>query len=417
LRGGGPNNPGGDDGSSRYKVGRRELNYKVITFIGAVVAAGDVFAQPINDACPGALDLTGQTFPLRTPPISLLDASTEAEVPAGCAPFGHTVWYKFVPAAAGDVVVSTCAADAPGTTLTDTVVVLYRSSGASCGVLTPIACSDDACGLRSRLAATVVAGTTYFIQVGAYVDSPPAPGRDLVSLELTAPFPLPSDRWVEQGDAGELIDTAQNPEGDGALGSIGGHLEAGGADLYSIDICDASIFSAAVAGGPFFDSQLFLFDAEGHGVVMNDDHDGSLLSRLTGALLPGPGVYYLGISEFDRDPVNEDGLEIWADGPSAEERSPDGPGGDGMLAGWTIGGFTGHAYVIELTGACFPVIGTCWGRCPADYDRNGGIDGADVEAFFTDWEVGESCADANRDGSVDGADLESFFISWERGGC
>jgi hypothetical protein len=55
--------------------------------------------------------------------------------------------------------------------------------------------------------------------------------------------------------------------------------------------------------------------------------------------------------------------------------------------------------------------------CPADYNADGGVDGADVEAFFVDWESGSSAADVNFDGGVDGGDLEVFFIAWSNGGC
>jgi hypothetical protein len=54
--------------------------------------------------------------------------------------------------------------------------------------------------------------------------------------------------------------------------------------------------------------------------------------------------------------------------------------------------------------------------CPGDYNQDGGVDGADIESFFLDWETGEAAADVNRDGGVDGADLEGFFVRWE-GGC
>ena len=55
--------------------------------------------------------------------------------------------------------------------------------------------------------------------------------------------------------------------------------------------------------------------------------------------------------------------------------------------------------------------------CIADYNADGGVDGADIEAFFTDWEQGLSGADVNFDGGVDGSDIETFFITWEAGGC
>jgi hypothetical protein len=59
----------------------------------------------------------------------------------------------------------------------------------------------------------------------------------------------------------------------------------------------------------------------------------------------------------------------------------------------------------------------CPARCPADYNMDGGVDGADVQAFFNDWETGLSNADVNLDGGVDGGDVETFFVAWEAGGC
>jgi len=47
-----------------------------------------------------------------------------------------------------------------------------------------------------------------------------------------------------------------------------------------------------------------------------------------------------------------------------------------------------------------------------DYNRDGGIDGADVDAFFVDWSLGLPGADVNQDGGVDGADVEFFFPRW-----
>jgi hypothetical protein len=55
--------------------------------------------------------------------------------------------------------------------------------------------------------------------------------------------------------------------------------------------------------------------------------------------------------------------------------------------------------------------------CYADFNQDGGVDGADVEAFFLAWEAGESAADVNGDGGVDGGDVETFFIAWEAGEC
>lgn len=55
--------------------------------------------------------------------------------------------------------------------------------------------------------------------------------------------------------------------------------------------------------------------------------------------------------------------------------------------------------------------------CAADYDQDGGVTGADVEAFFIDFESGAGCADVDLDGGVTGSDVEAFFIVFEAGGC
>lgn len=56
-------------------------------------------------------------------------------------------------------------------------------------------------------------------------------------------------------------------------------------------------------------------------------------------------------------------------------------------------------------------------RCIADFNQDGGIDGADVEAFYDAWESGSDAADVNADGGIDGADVETFFAEWESGTC
>lgn len=55
--------------------------------------------------------------------------------------------------------------------------------------------------------------------------------------------------------------------------------------------------------------------------------------------------------------------------------------------------------------------------CVADFNQDGGVDGQDIEAFFTAWEVSLPSADANQDGGVDGQDVQAFFTAWETGEC
>lgn len=55
------------------------------------------------------------------------------------------------------------------------------------------------------------------------------------------------------------------------------------------------------------------------------------------------------------------------------------------------------------------------GPCLADFNGDGGVDGADVEAFFRVWETGEAGGDVNQDGGVDGADIGTFITAWQVG--
>ncbi|MBS0196381.1 MAG: hypothetical protein JSR77_06455 [Planctomycetes bacterium] len=74
-----------------------------------------------------------------------------------------------------------------------------------------------------------------------------------------------------------------------------------------------------------------------------------------------------------------------------------------------------HLYSRSGTDWTQPITPTA--PCIADFNQDGGIDGADVEAFFAAWEVGGSNADVNQDGGVDGTDVATFFAAWESGGC
>jgi hypothetical protein len=50
-----------------------------------------------------------------------------------------------------------------------------------------------------------------------------------------------------------------------------------------------------------------------------------------------------------------------------------------------------------------------------DFNLDGGVDGADVEAFFDAWVGADTSADVNFDGGVDGLDVEFFFVNWAAG--
>ncbi|MBS0196800.1 MAG: hypothetical protein JSR77_08585 [Planctomycetes bacterium] len=69
------------------------------------------------------------------------------------------------------------------------------------------------------------------------------------------------------------------------------------------------------------------------------------------------------------------------------------------------GSFTVRGFVVEFD------------RCVGDYNGDGGIDGTDVQAFFSEWESASGCADVNDDGGIDGSDVQTFFDRWEAGAC
>ena len=247
--------------------------------------------------------------------------------------------------------------------------------------------------------------------------------------------------WEEPSgdDAGESTLTSQVPKGDGQLNSLMGKTDSGnllangpGAaggpdlrDLYLIRIVSPAIFSASTvpvgggSGDASFDTQLFLFRADGSGMLANDEaspqSSGSLLTGDaddgSGITLTTSGLYYLGISGFDSGPLaGMPGSEIFSMVSRTEVSGPDGPGGSlGRLVGWSTGGETG-TYLIELDGCSF-----AWG-CDGDANGDGEVDVDDISyVLFRLGDVDEPGADVNQDGIVDVNDLS--FVLFRLGPC
>jgi hypothetical protein len=174
--------------------------------------------------------------------------------------------------------------------------------------------------------------------------------------------------FVEAGDTGELPESAQAAEAlaPDALVAIEGNLADGflaalDVDMFRIHVHDPAAFSAstvAMAGISVSDPMLFLFDAAGHGVYMNDDDPSGLngsQSRLPSAHPLGPttpGVYFLAIAWFDNQPVTNVGSLVFAAGAAGDVR---GPADVAPLDAWDHDVLARPdvptAYRIELTGA------------------------------------------------------------------
>ncbi|MEH2093067.1 two-partner secretion domain-containing protein [Nostoc sp.] len=178
-------------------------------------------------------------------------------------------------------------------------------------------------------------------------------GEGNIIVETAASSP-PTIPYTEVGDAGELPSTAQtaNSSTSGtAVSSISGTLNNDNdIDLYQLFLRNGQKFTATTVGGTEIDTQLFLFDGNGLGLVMNDDdynaNDETRQSTLPlseAFTAPVSGKYYLGISSYENNPRSSQGA-IFEDG------SPTGAGAELPVSGWdeNLGSASG-AYTINLT--------------------------------------------------------------------
>jgi hypothetical protein len=178
----------------------------------------------------------------------------------------------------------------------------------------------------------------------------------LLALALVALVPgvAHAQAATEVGDAGSLPATAQAFLGP--VDSITGTLDTlDQEDLYGVCLAGGRTFSASTLGSEIADTQLFLFDAIGRGVYANDDSANSLQAVLPAGISLTPqqsGVYYLGISSFDADPVSAAGPifggEVFIDDVRYFVPAP--PGGDAPVSDWTLFGTYTGGYQIQMTG-------------------------------------------------------------------
>ena len=199
-------------------------------------------------------------------------------------------------------------------------------------------------------------------------------------LALTALTATALAQWTEQGDAGDLPETAQatGTDTNTPLSSISGSLDANDVDMFAIYIADPSAFRAETnTSTTNFDSQLWLFDVNGNGIVHDDDSAGSLRSRITNAnnCIPGPGIYYIAISRYNRDPRDCDDNAIWTGTANACAVA-----GRSRVASWT-GSTSAGTYQIVLQGAFTAPLGADPADCPPQLPREFTL--TDGDATFT----------------------------------
>jgi hypothetical protein len=239
--------------------------------------------------------------------------------------------------------------------------------------------------------------------------------RSCVACVLAVAAPVSAQVWSEaaHGDAGPLPATAQRCAGAGPLTAITGTSASNDVDMFEIRITDAATFQATTVGGATFDTQLFLFDQSGRGVVINDNDPvgSSEQSRLSSLFVPGPGAYFLAITRYDRDPVSLSNAYLWSrTGNRDAERRPDGSGQRDPVMGWMSTTSGSATYTISLRGAAFVPAG-----CRADVDGDGLVSVQDFLTFLQRYASGSPDADFNDDGLVSVQDFLQYLSAYSTG--
>ena len=177
----------------------------------------------------------------------------------------------------------------------------------------------------------------------------------LVAATLCLPTLLSAQTWTESAaGAGQTWSTSETPLGSGPLTRIQGTIAAGSsADIWLVRIDDMATFQVSTVGGASFDTQLWMFGVDGVGLALRDDDVGSTQSTLTSFGAFGPGTVLIAVSEYDNDPLDQAGNQLWNDTPFDTERWPDGPGALNPFTQWS--GTSGQArpYTLTLRGASF----------------------------------------------------------------
>lgn len=155
-------------------------------------------AAPTNDVCTGAEFIPAVDL---TPHLTAITDIREAGIagdpprpPDSCVTFvSGSVWYVFTPSATATYSICSCADEAPGTTVPDTTMAIYTSSGGCGGSFSEITCNEDSCGTQAAISTQLNAGTTYYIVVWMYAVTAPTTGNSTVQLLVAKTVPPPND--------------------------------------------------------------------------------------------------------------------------------------------------------------------------------------------------------------------------------
>ncbi len=149
-----------------------------------------------NDSCAGADPIWGLG------PFAFDNASANSDGPShpGCLEFDqgqidHDVWFDLAWNWTSEVTIETC-----GQTGVDTRIAVYDGAGCPPSDANLLACSDDACGLQSKLTFDGLLGKNYLIRIGTFPGASGGPGTFTLTTEppmpTIPPAPLPEPSGV-----------------------------------------------------------------------------------------------------------------------------------------------------------------------------------------------------------------------------
>ena len=182
--------------------------------------------------------------------------------------------------------------------------------------------------------------------------------KTVIFALVLIPTQVKAVSFTQTKEAGETLTSAQViPSGPLSLESISGTIsQTNPANLFKIFLTGGKTFSATtkINPGSLADPQLFLFDSSGKGIYANDDESINTQQATLpkGEFSPSDaGIYYLGISGFDYNPVGTNGSKIFPDFPDVDFKTVVKSSGDGFQLEEFDGLILdGGSYNITLTG-------------------------------------------------------------------
>ncbi len=162
---------------------------------------------PANDLCAGAevIPAAGPFPYLTAVTADITDATTTSDppLPSCQTNVSRSIWYRFTPSTTAQYTISTCSFDGTSSTVDDTVMAIYTSTGACAGPFTEIptagasdGCDDDFCVsevLQAVITTQLTAATQYYIVVWQFDVPPPAAGDTAVQLRVSQVVPPAND--------------------------------------------------------------------------------------------------------------------------------------------------------------------------------------------------------------------------------